>query len=343
MKTFKKFLASVLLTCTFAAAQAQPMSYYDMRENARYLTDRMAYTLSLPVSLLDDLYRINFDYICGVNDYLDDVAYGYLYDDYMDVLYARDYALQRLLSRAQWVRLMTYDYFYRPISFVNNRWRFTIYSYDPYRTRFYYRVPRYYADYRGGHYFRGMHPAAGVSRHGYDNGRRGGNPGYRFERVNDRTSVGSGNRSSDSRYNDNRSGNNRGSSNGVGNGDLNRQRDNDLNRNGSAGSNGRTYERSGDTRSTDMRPNTGSSRGGSTYNRSGLDGYDTQRSSTRYGTTMASGTSAARTTSSVPVVNVSSSSRTQRTSAASSMQRSSSATTPTRSSASGSRSGAGRR
>lgn len=161
MKTMKMTLAAVAMFISTMTMQAQPMSFYAMRENARFLTDRMAYTLGIATSLLDDLYMINYDYICGVNDYLDDVAYGYHYDDYMAVVYARDAALRRLLTPYQWSRLIALDYFYRPISFVNRRWSFSIYAYDPYRTHFYYGVPHRYNHYRGGHFFRGMAPAGG--------------------------------------------------------------------------------------------------------------------------------------------------------------------------------------
>lgn len=185
MKTMKTTLMSLALFITSMTATAQPMSYYAMRENARFLTDRMAYTLGIATSLLDDLYMINYDYICGVNDYLDDVAYGYHYDDYMTVLYARDAALRRLLTPYQWTRLVALDYFYRPISFVDRRWTFSIYAYDPYRTRFYYHVPHHFNDYRGGHFFRGMAPVGGRigGPHGGPNrpvhGNQGG-PGYRI-------------------------------------------------------------------------------------------------------------------------------------------------------------------
>ncbi|MCR4613897.1 MAG: hypothetical protein K5778_07835 [Bacteroidaceae bacterium] len=177
MKTMKMTLAAVAMFITTMTMQAQPMSYYAMRENARFLTDRMAYTLGIATSLLDDLYMINYDYICGVNDYLDDVAYGYHYDDYMAVLYARDAALRRLLTPYQWSRLIALDYFYRPISFVNRRWSFSIYAYDPYRTHFYYGVPHRYDHYRGGHFFRGMAPAGGhMGPHGGPGYHIGGQP-----------------------------------------------------------------------------------------------------------------------------------------------------------------------
>ena len=128
MKRIRTLLAAVALFVATVAVNAQPMSYDAMRMNARFLTDRMAYTLGLGAEILDDLYYINYDYICGVNDYLDDVALGYRSDDYYAVLAARDLALQALLSPYQWSRLIAIDYFYRPISFYGHRWRFSIYA-----------------------------------------------------------------------------------------------------------------------------------------------------------------------------------------------------------------------
>lgn len=158
-------------------ATAHPMSYSAMRNNARFLTDRMAYTLGLSTALLDDLYYINYDYICGVNDYLDDVALGYYYDDYMAVVRERDYALQRLLTPAQWAMLLTYDYFYRPISFVDRAWRFALYAFDHRPNYYYYRVPRHFNSYRGGHHFHGMRPSVHRPSRPHSN-----RPSFRIER-----------------------------------------------------------------------------------------------------------------------------------------------------------------
>ena len=151
----------MLLAISSLTMNAQPMSYQAMRDNARFLTDRMAYTLGIAPSLLDDLYMINFDYIYGVNDYLDDIAIGYHYDDYMAICYARDAALRRLLSPYQWDRYIALDYFYRPISFTANRWRFAVYNYYPRTGHFYYRKPHHFASYHGGNFFAGMRPAGG--------------------------------------------------------------------------------------------------------------------------------------------------------------------------------------
>ena len=108
MKT-RTLLATMLFVMASVTVKAQPMSYYAMRDNARFLTDRMAYTLGLTERLIDDLYMINYDYIYAVNDYLDDIAYGYHYDDYMAILAARDAAIRLLLTPYQWTRFITYD------------------------------------------------------------------------------------------------------------------------------------------------------------------------------------------------------------------------------------------
>lgn len=183
MKT-KTLLATVLIVMASVTAKAQPMSYYAMRDNARFLTDRMAYTLGLTDRLIDDLYMINYDYIYAVNEYLDDIAYGYHYDDYMAILAARDAAIRLLLTPYQWSRFVSYDYFYRPIYFQNARWWFGVYDYYPRTTHFYFAVPRHYAHYRGGHYFAGMRPARGHVGPGHGFGPHAGRIGDGF-RGND--------------------------------------------------------------------------------------------------------------------------------------------------------------
>lgn len=165
MRKIRTLLAALLLAFTSMTASAQPMSYMSMCNNARFITDRMAYTLGITaIDLIDDLFRINFDYICGVNDYLDDVAMGYRYNDYMAVCYERDRAIQRLLGMTLWNRVMTYDYFYRPIVFNDCRWSFGIYVHDSNIHHFYHHVPRYYNTYHGGYYFAGMRPYPGGGR-----------------------------------------------------------------------------------------------------------------------------------------------------------------------------------
>lgn len=219
MTTFRLSLCSVLLMGTLSLS-AQPMSYDAMRDNARYLTDRMAYTLGLGDPLLDDLYCINYDYICGVNDYLDDVAVGYRYDDYNLVLAARDAALMALLTPAQWTALITIDYFYRPIVFASRRWYFGIYRHLPFTGHWYFRQPAHYPSYRGGRFFGGMNPGGGHA------------PGYQMRRQQPNNRAGNvggaGNRGNNSGNGYRIGGSSRGNDNGSNRGTYNN--------NGNAGS-----------------------------------------------------------------------------------------------------------
>lgn len=182
-------LCSVLLIGTLSLG-AQPMSYDAMRDNARYLTDRMAYTLGLADPLLDDLYCINYDYICGVNDYLDDVAVGYRWDDYNVVLAARDAALMALLTPSQWAALIAIDYFYRPIAFASRHWYFSVYRHMPFTGHWYFRQPAHYPSYRGGRFFGGMHPGGGHAP-GYQMRRQNGGGGHAGNGGGNRSGAGS--------------------------------------------------------------------------------------------------------------------------------------------------------
>lgn len=164
MKVLRSLLVAVALLGGAVAMNAQSMSIVAMRSNARFLTDRMAYTLGIrDPFLIDEIYRINYDYIWGVNTYLDDVALGYYYDDYIAVCAARDMALRTLLGPAVWNRLLGISYFHRPIVFANRGWHFSIYDYDRHgRSHFFYSPPRPFGNgYAGGHFFRGMAPKGG--------------------------------------------------------------------------------------------------------------------------------------------------------------------------------------
>ena len=164
MKTLRNLLTAVVILCGTLTMNAQSMSITAIRSNARFLTDRMAYTLGIrDPFLIDEIYRINYDYICGVNYYLDDIALGYYYDDYMAVCDARDIALRNLLGITVWNRLLGYSYFHRPIIFANHRWHFGIYDHDRYGASYYhYAAPRPFGNgYAGGHFFGGMTPRGG--------------------------------------------------------------------------------------------------------------------------------------------------------------------------------------
>ena len=91
------------------------MSISKMRQNTRFLTDRMAYELKLTPRQYNDVYEVNYDFINNVRYLMDDVVRGY------------DYAHE-------------------------NKWQFRIYLVYNNVNFFYYGKPHHYASYCGGHY-----------------------------------------------------------------------------------------------------------------------------------------------------------------------------------------------
>lgn len=272
MKAVKTFIVSMMLLVSTSVV-AQPMSYDAMRNNARFLTDRMAYTLGISsLAIIDDLYRINFDYIYGINDYLDDIALGYRYDDYLAICAERDYALQMLLGNAIWSRLMGYDYFYRPVFFHNHRWHFGIYDYFD-RGHWYYSAPRYYHEYRGGHFFGRMQPNRGIGVRGP------GMSGYRGgpERPN---SYRGGH---DNRGGNNRGGYDRGPADRGGNTDRGNVERGPADRGGSYGSGSYGGRTESNVRSSSRGGSYGGSMGGGSRSSSSSSRTSTPTRSSSYG------------------------------------------------------------
>lgn len=102
------------------------MSISKMRQNTRFLTDRMAYELQLTSQQYDDVYEVNYDFINNVRYLMDDVVRGYDYalDRYYDFLDVRNDDLRWILSSAQtgvlWVRSISIVPFMRIIASGNS-------------------------------------------------------------------------------------------------------------------------------------------------------------------------------------------------------------------------------
>lgn len=130
------------------------MSMSKMRQNARFLTDRMAYELNLTPMQYDDVYEVNYDFIDNVRYIMDDVVrgYGYAVDRYYEFLDYRNDDLRWILSDAQYRRFLGVDYFYRPIYTTTNNWLFRIYKVYHDVNHFYFSKPHHYKSYKGGHY-----------------------------------------------------------------------------------------------------------------------------------------------------------------------------------------------
>lgn len=130
------------------------MSISKMRQNTRFLTDRMAYELKLNTQQYNDVYEVNYDFINNVRYLMDDVVRGYDYalERYYDFLDVRNDDLRWILSSAQYRRFMRAEHFYRPIYAHENKWQFRIYLVYNNVNFFYYGKPHHYASYCGGHY-----------------------------------------------------------------------------------------------------------------------------------------------------------------------------------------------
>lgn len=130
------------------------MSINKMRQNTRFLTDRMAYELNLTAQQYDDVYEVNYDFINNVRYLMDDVVrgHGYALDRYYDFLDVRNDDLRWILSNAQYRRFMAAEHFYRPIYAHNNKWQFRIFTVYTNVNFFYFGKPRHYHTYCGGHY-----------------------------------------------------------------------------------------------------------------------------------------------------------------------------------------------
>ena len=121
---------------------ASAMSYSQAREQALFLTDKMAYELNLTDDQYEAAYEINLDYLIGVNTYDD------LYGPYWRY---RNVDLSYVLLDWQYRAYCAASYFYRPLYFSDGLWHFSIYARYPHRDYFYFDRPVVYVSYCGGH------------------------------------------------------------------------------------------------------------------------------------------------------------------------------------------------
>ena len=177
----KRYILTLVAALT-AMVSASAMSYERAREEALYLTDKMAYELNLTPDQYDRVYQVNLDYFMSIAYEAD--CYG-VYWNY------RDTDLRYILWDWQYRLYVTLDYFYRPIRWIRAAWHYPIC--DHYRYGYYYyERPRVYVSYHGcnwkrrGHNdvspYRGWRAERGPGmRDRYDNNRPGGRPGTHNE------------------------------------------------------------------------------------------------------------------------------------------------------------------
>lgn len=134
-------VAMFIMTFTTASA----MSYEQARQQALFLTDKMAYELNLTEDQYEAAYEVNLDYLMSVDTY-DDLYGAYWRQRNMDLSY--------ILLDWQYRTYINATYFYRPLYWNAGYWHFGIYARYPRRDYFYFGRPHFYVSYHGGHSWR---------------------------------------------------------------------------------------------------------------------------------------------------------------------------------------------
>lgn len=133
----KRMILSLMLVVSVVNVFAMTKSR--ARQEAWFLTDKMAYELLLTEGQIEDVYEINYDYFRSL------ASYNRVYT--LEANRRMDY-LAYVLTPWQWRKFQTILDFVNPVKVVNRAWHFVIYSrYD--RGFHYYNKPYAYTHYKG--------------------------------------------------------------------------------------------------------------------------------------------------------------------------------------------------
>lgn len=141
----KKFIIALVAMFTITFTTASAMSYEQARQQALFLTDKMAYELNLTDDQYEAAYEVNLDYLMGINNY--DDLYGVYWRQ-------RNLDLSYILLDWQYRAFCDATYFYRPLYWDGGYWHFGIYARYPRRDYFFFGRPHFYVSYRGDHCWR---------------------------------------------------------------------------------------------------------------------------------------------------------------------------------------------
>ena len=181
----KRLFATIVMVLGFMVT-AGAMSYSQAREQALFLTDKMAYELNLTDDQYEAAYEINLDYLLSVNS--DDELYG-------DYWRWRNIDFSYVLLDWQYRMFCEAAYFYRPLYFSAGVWHFAIYARYPHRDYFYFHRPTVYVSYRGGHSWRQNNGSSWYNGRTFGS-RRGGDAHFGMRDGFKRGDYGRGNRQS---------------------------------------------------------------------------------------------------------------------------------------------------
>ena len=141
----KKFILALVAMVTMTVTSASAMSYEQARQQALFLTDKMAYELNLTDDQYEAAYETNLDYLMSVNT-VDDLYGVYWRQRNLDLSY--------ILLDWQYRSFLNATYFYRPLYWDAGYWHFGIYARYPHRNYYFFGRPHFYTSYCGGHSWR---------------------------------------------------------------------------------------------------------------------------------------------------------------------------------------------
>ena len=137
-----KKIMMIMVTLLAIATTTKAMTYAQAREQALFLTDKMAYELNLTEEQYEAAYEINFDYLMQIS------GTGNVY---AAPWRQRNIDLSYILYDWQYAAYEAASYFFRPVFWNDGYWHFSIYAYYPHRTHYYFSRPAAYVSYRGTH------------------------------------------------------------------------------------------------------------------------------------------------------------------------------------------------
>ena len=150
VSTNRLMILAMMMVMTISANAARPlvacyqrdarMSYNAAKNEALFLSDKMAYELNLTAAQYEAVYEINLDYLMSLNGNGD--VFGIWWD-------RRNTDLRYVLNSWQYDRFVALSHFYRPVAWKAGSWTFTVYSHYN-RGHFYNDRPTVFVTYKGG-------------------------------------------------------------------------------------------------------------------------------------------------------------------------------------------------
>ena len=133
----KMMIMAMMMVMTITA---NAMSYTAAKNEALFLSDKMAYELDLTDAQYDAVYEINLDYLMSLNGHAD--VLGIWWD-------RRNTDLRYVLNSWQYDKYVALSHFYRPVAWKAGNWTFAVYSHYN-RGHFYKARPKVFVTYKGG-------------------------------------------------------------------------------------------------------------------------------------------------------------------------------------------------